>query len=45
MPCDVHLPGRSRFLGQVPAVDLPALYRGARAFALASLYEERASRR
>ena len=35
-----HLPERSRFLGNVPAADLPALYRGARAFALPSLYEE-----
>ena len=35
-----HLPGRGRFLGNVSAADLPALYRGARAFALPSLYEE-----
>lgn len=35
-----HLAERGRFLGNVPAADLPALYRGARAFALPSLYEE-----
>lgn len=35
-----HLPERARFLGRVPAQDLPALYRGARAFSLPSLYEE-----
>ncbi len=37
---DRHLPGRARFLGSVPAGALPALYRGAHAFALPSLYEE-----